>query len=63
MISKEAQEAFDKIKEDLKIKVTLEVKNRYYDDSGRLQVIVELLLKDEVIDKSEDSISLYSLGL
>ena len=52
-MSKEALEAVEAIRRDLKVRVSMDTVSRYYDSPGRLKVVVELLLGDDVISKDE----------
>jgi hypothetical protein len=52
-MSKEALEAVEAIRRDLKANVSVYTDGRYYDSPGRLNVVVELMLGDEVISKGE----------
>lgn len=52
-MSKEALEAVKAIRRDLKVRVSMDTVDRYYDSPGRLKVVVELLLGDDVISKDE----------
>ena len=50
---KEALEAVQAIRRDLKVRVSMDTVDRYYDSPGRLKVVVELVLGDDVISKDE----------
>ena len=52
-LSIEALSAVDAIRRDLKVRVTLDEVDRYFDSPTRLKLVVELLLVDEVISKDE----------
>ena len=59
-ISKEALEAVEVIRRDLTVRVSMETVDRYYDSPGRLKVIVELLIGDDVISKDEGFVEVPS---
>ena len=52
-MSKEALEAVEAIRRDLRVRVSMDTVARYFDSPGRLKVSVELLLGDDVISKDE----------
>ncbi len=52
-MSREATEAIEAIRRDLKVSISLNNVARNYGSPERLQVTVELLLGDEVISESE----------
>ena len=59
-MSKEALEAVEAIRRDLKVRVSMDTVDRYYDSPGRLKVSVELLLGDDVISKDEGFVEVPS---
>ena len=56
-MSKEALEAVEAIRRDLKVSVSVHTEGRCYDMPGTLHVVVELMLGDEVISKGEGWVS------
>ena len=52
-MSKEALEAVEAIRRDLKVRVSMDTVDRCYDTPGGLKVVVELVLGDDVISKDE----------
>lgn len=59
-MSKEALEAVEAIRRDLKVRVSTDTVDRYYDSPGRLKISVELLLGDDVISKDEGFVEVPS---
>jgi hypothetical protein len=57
-MSKDALEAVEAIRRDLKVRVSIDTVERYYDNPGRLKVVVELALGDDVISKDESFVNL-----
>ena len=59
-MSKEALEAVEAIRRDLKVRVSMDTVDRCYDSPGQLKVSVELLLGDDVISKDEGFVEVPS---
>ena len=52
-LSEAALSAIEAIRRDLKVRVSLDTVERYYDNPGRLKIVVELLMADDVISRDE----------